>query len=392
MRSRILTLTAAEAESLGIAGSLSFDEAIYKRMLELARFRERAVVDFDPTYVKVIAYVALTTPDGKVYCYQRGKRMSGSRLVNLYSLGLGGHIEQQDACSLFTYRDKGIMAAAQRELHEEAAVDIDSSQMRPVGFIHHQGYLLGQTHLAVAFIATTAVPVQKGEQAVKGLAARTAAEVRRKYEAFEHWSQILAREWLFANARFPAPRIPLRLFKRLVVVAGRIGSGKSTFSRYLERRYGFRSTMASDVLRRELGRYSEKRDEFQDQCAGWLKENGMRKYASKLIDHCSQYDYVVLDGLRSQEVIPYLREEYQGRLSIVFIDCPPEVAFIRQRSDQDGRLSVVDWDEYARAIEHPDEREGNELRNIADCIIDNTTTGRDALHAEVDRIWRSIIR
>ena len=52
----------------------------------------RTVADSDIRYVHPITYMLLVNEEGKVFMYQRGAKGKENRLHDLYSVGIGGHV------------------------------------------------------------------------------------------------------------------------------------------------------------------------------------------------------------------------------------------------------------------------------------------------------------
>lgn len=88
----------------------------------------RAIAENDTNWRQIIPYIVLTTPDHKnILRYRRGNKSGQKDLIDLYSIGFGGHVDvTQQTPALFT-SDKDfwrIMARdAVRELSEELGID-----------------------------------------------------------------------------------------------------------------------------------------------------------------------------------------------------------------------------------------------------------------------------
>ena len=59
-------------------------------------YRPRSEVEEDPGFKQIIPYVVFRSGDG-VFCYTRGKSQGEARLHRLRSLGVGGHVSEEDA-------------------------------------------------------------------------------------------------------------------------------------------------------------------------------------------------------------------------------------------------------------------------------------------------------
>ena len=83
-------------------------------------FMPRAKAETDPSFKQVIPYVVIT--DGKnILHYVRGKKAGEQRLVAKGSVGIGGHINDEDH-TLFAFGLQAFRDAVQREVCEELSV------------------------------------------------------------------------------------------------------------------------------------------------------------------------------------------------------------------------------------------------------------------------------
>lgn len=93
----------------------------------------RAYCETDSTVLQLLPYITLIDPTtNKVYTYKRGNKGNEARLVDNYSIGLGGHIEE--APNVFCSIKEVIIANILRELNEEVGLPVS-------------GELLGQLRL-----------------------------------------------------------------------------------------------------------------------------------------------------------------------------------------------------------------------------------------------------
>ena len=120
MDERVLVIpSCAELDRLGRFQGFSGEADWYITALlvpELMQYRPRSEVEDDPGYKQIIPYVVLRC-NGSVFCYTRGKSQGEARLHRLRSLGVGGHVSEEDAKGgkdLDAYE-----AAMRRELDEE---------------------------------------------------------------------------------------------------------------------------------------------------------------------------------------------------------------------------------------------------------------------------------
>src|SRR5205807_1321574 len=83
-------------------------------------YRNRTEAEQDKRYKQLIPYV-LVMCDGKIIRYRRGKGGQETRLHGLFSVGVGGHISDEDH-GLFSSA-VGYKEGMRREIMEEVAVE-----------------------------------------------------------------------------------------------------------------------------------------------------------------------------------------------------------------------------------------------------------------------------
>src|SRR5215203_2344392 len=101
----------------------------------------RSDVEQDKRYKQLIPYVLIFCHD-RILRYRRGKGGQETRLHGLYSVGVGGHISEEDN-GLFSNR-LGYHEGMRRELMEEVAIDevndtavaVINDDSTEVGFVH----------------------------------------------------------------------------------------------------------------------------------------------------------------------------------------------------------------------------------------------------------------
>src|SRR6266478_5887353 len=116
---RVLCFERKLLEELGVFQGLSLEVDKYLPVVtsssQLA-YLNRSEAEHDKRYKQLIPYV-LVLCNGKILRYRRGKGGQETRLHGLYSVGVGGHISDQDD-GLFS-KDIGYQEGMRRELMEE---------------------------------------------------------------------------------------------------------------------------------------------------------------------------------------------------------------------------------------------------------------------------------
>lgn len=145
------------------------------------RFEPRAEVESDPRWKQVIPY--LVVRDGpRYFLMQRTRGGADARLHDLWSIGVGGHVNPADG---------GIMGGLLREWREEIEARFEP-QPRFVGLLNDDTTEVGRVHLGVVFAADAAKrPLAIRETSKLSGAFATADQVRAVADRLETWSQLV---------------------------------------------------------------------------------------------------------------------------------------------------------------------------------------------------------
>jgi predicted NUDIX family phosphoesterase len=151
-------------------------------------FQSRVRAETDPAFKQIIPYVVVT--DGKgILHYVRGKKAGEQRLVAKGSIGIGGHINDEDY-SLFIDGLQAFQDAVKREVCEELTVQ-GLFDARPVGLINDDSTEVGQVHFGIVHVLfCTPEKVKKNEQVITQVEFVPIEELKVKREQMESWSQL----------------------------------------------------------------------------------------------------------------------------------------------------------------------------------------------------------
>jgi len=187
---RVLVVPSAELDRLGRFQGFSGEADRYITALlipELMHYRPRSEVEDDPGFKQIIPYVVFRC-NGSVFCYTRGKSQGEARLHRLRSLGVGGHVSEEDAQGgkdLEAYE-----AAMRRELDEEVAVASPGRSGR-VGLINDDSTPVGRVHLGIVHLFDLEQPrVTAREEGLAEAGFLPLSSVLTIHHEFETWSQI----------------------------------------------------------------------------------------------------------------------------------------------------------------------------------------------------------
>jgi predicted NUDIX family phosphoesterase len=187
----VLVVRRSLFDQLGSFQGLNFAPQPYLDAM-LARgnnyFLARAAAEADPTHKQIIPYALLVCGDRILY-YVRGKKAGEQRLVAKGSIGIGGHMNDEDE-SLFAWDEQAYRAGVEREVSEEVEISTPFED-RIVALLNDDTTEVGKVHLGVVHVFRLEEPkVQKREAMITNLAFFTKAELEERRENLETWSQI----------------------------------------------------------------------------------------------------------------------------------------------------------------------------------------------------------
>ncbi|MCP4671286.1 MAG: phosphoesterase [Desulfobacula sp.] len=137
--------------------SLDLDTFIKNCSASGFEFVKRMDAENDSSYKQIIPYIILQTKDhGKTAIYQR--QGSEQRLHDLWSLGIGGHINPIDMNTQKDSFKQILMQGMQRELDEELEKMPGEISPEFVGVISEDITDVGRVHLGAVFTITAANP------------------------------------------------------------------------------------------------------------------------------------------------------------------------------------------------------------------------------------------
>lgn len=151
-------------------------------------FVARSSAETDPSLKQIIPY-ALIVAGRQILRYRRGKSSGEQRLVAKYSIGIGGHMNDQDE-GLFALDHQAYLAGVQREIDEEIQISAPRSH-RIVGLINDDSTEVGQVHLGVVHVIELNAPeAVKRESAITQVEFLAPAQLVAERDLLEGWSQI----------------------------------------------------------------------------------------------------------------------------------------------------------------------------------------------------------
>jgi len=144
---RVLCFERKLFEELGVFQGLGLDVEKYLPVVTSPSnlvYLNRTDAEQNKRFKQLIPYVLILC-NGKILRYRRGKGGQETRLHGLYSVGIGGHISEEDQELFSTYKE-----GMRRELMEE--VDIGEVKDAAVAVINDDSTDVGYVHFGVVHL------------------------------------------------------------------------------------------------------------------------------------------------------------------------------------------------------------------------------------------------
>jgi len=187
---RVLCFERKLLEELGVFQGISLDTEKYLPSVTSSSkilYLNRSAAEQDKRYKQLIPYVLVICQD-KILRYRRGKAGQETRLHGLYSVGIGGHISEED-CGLFS-SGAGYQEGMRRELIEEIAIEMNELKEAPVAVINDDSTEVGQVHFGVVHVLRAASEDVAGQDS--GIVAPEfipISEAAKDLDKYESWSR-----------------------------------------------------------------------------------------------------------------------------------------------------------------------------------------------------------
>ncbi|MGO8767005.1 MAG: hypothetical protein ACLQSR_17955 [Limisphaerales bacterium] len=185
---RVLCFERDLFEKAGVFQGISFEVEKYLPILTSHAniiYLNRSEAEQDKRYKQLIPYVLIICGD-KILRYRRGKGGQETRLHGLYSVGVGGHISEEDN-GLFSTR-LGYHEAMRRELMEEVSIDV--TREMAVAVINDDSTEVGFVHLGVVHIVyVTDESLANRRSGIVNPEFIPMSEAVKNPDAYESWSR-----------------------------------------------------------------------------------------------------------------------------------------------------------------------------------------------------------
>lgn len=209
---RVLCFERKLLEELGVFQGLSLDVREYLPVVTSTPrlvYLNRSEAEQDKRYKQLIPYVLLICND-RILRYRRGKGGQETRLHGLYSVGVGGHISEEDH-GLFS-SDRGYQDGMRRELMEEVAVD--AVKEAAVAVINDDSTEVGYVHFGVVHVMHLADENVAGRRSgIAGPEFIPIADALKDPSGYESWSRFCLEhlEVLLSKAAASGVTVPERV-------------------------------------------------------------------------------------------------------------------------------------------------------------------------------------
>lgn len=163
---------------------ISTDKSFFDKLLRRANvlYVPRSHCEKDPALKQIIPYILVYRPiTGTILRYIRGVKGEESRLYNLYSVGIGGHIEEPEL----------YVGALWRELEEETGLRLGNGDMQICGFVNLETEEVDKVHLGVVHIFNVdPTATIKPELTIEKPEFITIDAARNSGDKYETWSEL----------------------------------------------------------------------------------------------------------------------------------------------------------------------------------------------------------
>ena len=156
-------------------------DGIMRRVEMSGFFVDRAAAETDATIKQIIPYLVLRDGD-RIFLMKRTRAGGDARLHELYSVGVGGHLNPGDGTPL---------GGLEREWHEEIEADF-VPDFEFFGLLNDDTVEVGLHHLGLVYLADAAGrPVAVRETHKLTGSFEPVEVVRAAHDAMETWSQLV---------------------------------------------------------------------------------------------------------------------------------------------------------------------------------------------------------
>lgn len=156
-------------------------------------FHPRSLMEIDPAYKQIIPYL-IFEHDNHFFLMQRKSTASENRLADKLTLGIGGHIRQEDLSSFAKAsedkQEDSLFAWAKREFHEEVHYE-GNLTVKPLGILNDDSNDVGKVHIGFVFLLVGDSPEISVKSELKSGELVSYDDCLAVKESMESWSQFV---------------------------------------------------------------------------------------------------------------------------------------------------------------------------------------------------------
>lgn len=170
-------------------GLIKENSEVLKRIVQKGLFRKRNELEEDPSFKQIIPYAVISNKES-FYLFKRTSGQTEKRLHNLFSLGVGGHMNPDYSMESI---EQYLVDELKRELYEEVRL-INGCLIEDIefiGFINDDTIPVGRVHIGLLYN----IHVSNKEVRINETDKMTAAWIDKSnlaefYEGMETWTKI----------------------------------------------------------------------------------------------------------------------------------------------------------------------------------------------------------
>lgn len=190
---KVLCLRRETLERAGLFQGVSLEVERYLALIENRdnhHFLPRSEAERDFRYKQCVPYV-LILRGNRILRYRRGKKSGESRLRGLYSVGVGGHIDEKDYVN-----GQGYQTGLRREIEEETGFQVTKQPMA-FAVLNDDSNEVGKAHFGVVHLMCLNHEVDVRRQCeLSSPEFIRLADARQNLDRYETWSQWCLQEIL----------------------------------------------------------------------------------------------------------------------------------------------------------------------------------------------------
>jgi len=181
-------------------GLITGHSEVLRTIVQKGLFRERNLLEEDPSFKQIIPYALISFKDQDItgmresqffYLFRRGSGQTEKRLQNLFSLGVGGHMNPAPSAKS---EEEYLIDELKREFYEEVRLSngCNIEDIEFIGFINDETIPVSRVHLGLLYnirVSGNDIHViEKDKMTASWVEKSKLAEF---YEGMETWTRII---------------------------------------------------------------------------------------------------------------------------------------------------------------------------------------------------------